>query len=303
MSHISVLLHESIEGLDIRDGDVYVDGTLGDGGHSAEVLKRFGSKITLVGIDRDADAIARVQVRFENEFPTEVSAGKIFLKQGNFRDVESILDSVGLKSANRFLFDIGLSSRQLEESGRGFSFQKYEPLLMTFEKTGSGVNARTVVNEWQEESLEQIIRGFGEEKFAWRIAKGIVAARTLAPIETTHQLVEIIKKSTPFYYHHGRIHPATRTFQAIRIAVNDELGAIHDGLIAAWNLLTPGGRIAVISFHSLEDRIVKHYFNELKVGEAKLITKKPVTASVSEIDSNPRSRSAKLRIIEKIIIN
>jgi len=301
MSHISVLLHESIEGLDIREGDVYVDGTLGDGGHSAEVLKRFGSKITLVGIDRDADAIARVQTRFEKEFPAEMSAGKIFLKQGNFRDVESILTSVGLKSANRFLFDIGLSSRQLEESGRGFSFQKDEPLLMTFEKTGSGVNARTVVNEWQEESLEQIIRGFGEEKFAWRIAKGIVSARALAPIETTHQLVDIIKKSTPFYYHHGRIHPATRTFQAIRIAVNDELGAIHDGLIAAWNLLTPGGRIAVISFHSLEDRIVKHYFNELKVGEAKLITKKPVTASENEIEANPRSRSAKLRIIEKIL--
>jgi 16S rRNA (cytosine1402-N4)-methyltransferase len=326
MSHISVLLHESIEGLDIHEGDVFVDGTLGDGGHTAEVIKKFGStsgKITVVGIDRDQDAIDRVTKKFTDQgiLSSENGAGatqNIFLKLGNFRNVEEILASVGLHSAQRFLFDIGLSSRQIDESGRGFTFQKDEPLLMTFEKTpaaGAGAEAgasttptaREVVNEWSEQNLAQIIEGFGEERFAYRIAKGIVAARTVKPIETTGELVEIIKKSTPFYYHHGRIHPATRTFQAIRIAVNDELEAIRDAMKSAWKLLTPGGRIAVISFHSLEDRIVKHYFNELKEAEtedgkpiARVITKKPITARDEEISQNPRSRSAKLRIIEKI---
>lgn len=318
MSHISVLLHESIEGLDIHEGDVFVDGTLGDGGHTAEVIKKFGGaapKITVVGIDRDQDAIDRVTKKFTDE---GILSSKVFLKLGNFRNVEEILASVGLNTAQRFLFDIGLSSRQIDESGRGFTFQKDEPLLMTFEKADNVTTgetkvsttptAREVVNEWSEENLYQIIQGFGEEKFAYKIAKGIVAARTLKPIETTGELVEIIKKATPFYYHRGRIHPATRTFQAIRIAVNDELEAIRDALKSAWKLLTPGGRIAVISFHSLEDRIVKQYFNELKETEdengkpiAKIISKKPIVATEEEIKQNPRSRSAKLRIIEKIV--
>ncbi len=309
MAHISVLLHESIEGLDIHDGDIFVDGTLGDGGHSAEVIRKFGNKVTVVGIDRDQDAINRVTERFAAEITAGQNSGsqKVFLKQGNFRDVASVLESVGFTHAQRFLFDIGISSRQFEESGRGFSFKKDEPLLMTFEKDkraengGTGVTAREVVNEWQEENLAQIIYGFGEERHSRKIAKGIVEARGKAPIETTGELVEIIKNSTPFYYHHGKIHPATRTFQAIRIAVNDELGAITEGLKSAWKLLTPGGRIAVISFHSLEDRIVKQYFNELKIeGIGKVITKKPITASEEELEANPRSRSAKLRIIEKV---
>ncbi len=295
MSHTSVLLHESIDGLDIHDGDVFVDGTLGDGGHTAEALARFKNKITVVGIDRDQESIDRVSKKLENE------SDKIFLKQGNFRNVDSILASLGFQNAHRFLFDIGMSSRQIEESGRGFSFKKDEPLVMTFEKDQTGlITARDVVNEWEEENLTQIIRGFGEERFASRIARGIVEARKSKPIDTTGDLVEIIMKFTPFYYHHGKIHPATRTFQAIRIAVNDELEAIRDGLKAAWKVLSPKGRIAVISFHSLEDRIVKHYFNELKNAElATAITKKPLTASEAEIESNPRSRSAKLRIIEK----
>lgn len=287
MSHTSVLLHESIEGLAVCEGDVFVDATLGDGGHSAEVLKKFGGKVTIVGIDRDADAIER-------------APKNVVLKQGNFRNIESILASLGIESAQRFLFDLGLSSRQIEESGRGFSFQKDEPLLMTFEKNVPTVTARDVVNEWQEETLVQIIKGFGGERFAGRIARGIVAARKKKTIETTGDLVEIVLKSTPFYYHRGKIHPATRTFQAIRIAVNDELEAIRDGLKSAWELLTPNGRIAVISFHSLEDRIVKLYFNELKkTGAATVITKKPIVAGEAEIKSNPRARSAKLRIIKK----
>ncbi|HLP43969.1 MAG TPA: 16S rRNA (cytosine(1402)-N(4))-methyltransferase RsmH, partial [Candidatus Nanoarchaeia archaeon] len=181
------------------------------------------------------------------------------------------------------------------------SFQKNEPLLMTFEKNvETGLTAKEIVNEWAEENLATIIKGYGEEKFAYRIAKMIVEARKKKSIETTTDLVEIIMKATPFYYHYGRIHPATRTFQAIRIAVNDELGAITNGLKEAWRLLAPKGRIAVISFHSLEDRIVKHYFNELKTTEnATVITKKPIVASEEEMNVNPRARSAKLRIIEK----
>ncbi len=329
VSHVSVLLNEAIDGLMIRAGDIFVDGTLGDGGHSLEVQKRFGDKVIIVGIDRDQNAIDRVQEKFAGVAGKEKEGtGKIFLRQGNFRNVEGILKSAGFEKADKFLFDIGLSSRQLEESGRGFSFKKDEPLIMTFENsidssvggssgTGAAFTAKEVVNTWQEESLADVIYGFGEEKFARRIAKGIVEARQTKEIETTGELVEIIKKSTPFYYHFGKIHPATRTFQAIRIAVNDELGSLADGLKSAWRVLSPGGRIAVISFHSLEDRIVKNYFNELKKGSdaygdedgnvnvngnvsrAKIITKKPIVASDEEVERNPRARSAKLRIIEK----
>lgn len=303
MAHTSVLLYESIDGLAIQPGDVYVDGTLGDAGHSLEVFKRFGDTVTIVGIDRDVDSLERVQKKLDENFSGESVKPKIFLKQGNFKNVVTILAESGMSNAERFLFDIGMSSRQIDESGRGFSFRKDEPLLMTFERVGTaGVfTAREVVNEWQEESLAQIFYGFGEERYAKKIAKGIVEARKVKPIETTTDLVQIILSSTPKSYHHGKIHPATRTFQAIRIAVNGELDAITEGLKAAWSILTPNGRIAVISFHSLEDRIVKQYFNELKKdGTGKVITKKPITASEEEIESNPRSRSAKLRIIEKI---
>jgi 16S rRNA (cytosine1402-N4)-methyltransferase len=297
MSHTSVLLNESIDGLAIRQGDVFVDGTLGDGGHSAEVFRKFGAAVTIIGIDRDSDAIARVRDRFTKLGADENSA--MFI-QGNYRHCDKILESLGRASASRVLLDIGLSSRQLEESGRGFSFQKDEPLMMTFEPNGE-LTAQVVVNNWEEQNLADIIYGFGEEKYSRRIARGIVEARNKKPIETTGELVDIIKKSTPIFYHFGKIHPATRTFQAIRIAVNDELSALQDGLKAAWKILLPTGRIAVISFHSLEDRIVKNYFNELKAdGTGRVITKKPIIATDEEIKNNPRSRSAKLRIIEKI---
>ncbi len=300
MTHTSVLLKETIDGLNIQPGDTFVDCTLGDGGHSVEVVTRFGNEVTIIGIDRDENSIAQAKEKLDS---VNANPQNIFLKLGNFRNVDQVLHSCGFGEADRFLFDIGLSSRQIEESGRGFSFQKKEPLLMTFEKSKeTGVTAREIVNEWAEENLATVIRGFGEEKFAGKIAKGIVMARKVKAIETTSDLVEIIMKSTPFFYHHGRIHPATRTFQALRIAVNDELGAISAGLKEAWKLLSPKGRIAVISFHSLEDRIVKQYFNELKLTEnAQVITKKPITATEEEINLNPRSRSAKLRIIEKIV--
>jgi len=304
MAHTSVLLHESIEGLSIRQGDVFVDATLGDGGHSAEVLSRFGESVNVIGIDRDQDMIDRVSNRFAAEFPAATESGSITLVQGNFRNIEKILKEKNINQVDRVLFDVGFNSRQIEESKRGFSFQKDEPLIMTFERPRSGtsdspVTARDVVNDWQEENLAAIIAGFGEERYAKRIARGIVEARAVQQIETTGELVRIIKASTPFYYHHGAIHPATRTFQAIRIAVNDELEAIREGLQGAWNKLTPGGRIAVIAFHSLEDRIVKHYFVQLASTGAKKVTKKPITATEEEMKINPRSRSAKLRIIEK----
>jgi len=303
MAHTSVLLNESIDGLAIQAGDVYVDGTLGDAGHSLEVFKRFGDSVTIVGIDRDQDSLDRVQKKLDEKFVGTTIKPKIFLKYGNFKNVNVLLAENGITKVERFLFDIGMSSRQIDESGRGFSFKKDEPLLMTFEREGTtGVyTAREVVNDWQEESLVDILYGFGEERYAKKIAKGIVESRKTKPIKTTTDLVNIILASTPKSYHHGKIHPATRTFQAIRIAVNGELDAITEGLKTAWSLLTPQGRIAVISFHSLEDRIVKQYFNELKKeGTGKVITKKPLTATEEEINKNPRSRSAKLRIIEKI---
>lgn len=323
MSHTSVLLQESIEGLEIRAGDVFVDATFGDGGHSRKILETFGDRIIMVGIDRDGDAIVRGR-----DIPEITRSKKVFLKQGNFRDIPTILESLGLKDAQRFLFDLGLNSRQIAESGRGFSFQKNEPLVMTYEKIGepadnddssgepadnddspgepseSGatrITAKDVVNDWEENNLFEIIKGFGEERFARKIARGIAETRKKKTIATTNDLVEIIMKSTPTFYHRQKIHPATRTFQAIRIAVNDELGALSQGLKSSWRLLTPNGRIAVISFHSLEDRIVKQYFNELKnKGEGALIVKRPIVAGEAEVSSNPRARSAKLRIIKKI---
>lgn len=298
MNHISVLLQEAIQGLDISNGDVILDGTLGSGGHTAEILKQFGSKVRVIGLDMDADALARTQERL-----SEFKDAHITLVESNFRHLDNVLKDLNLTNVNKILLDIGLSSNQFEESGRGFSFQKDEPLRMTFKKeTKEGdLDARTILNEWGEDTLHTIISSYGEERYARRIAKKIVETRTLAPIETTTQLVDIIKSATPVRYHHGGIHPATRTFQALRIAVNDELQALIEGLEKGFAHLAKGGRMAVISFHSLEDRIVKHYFLKLQKDElAKVITKKPIIPTDAEIEKNRRSRSAKLRIIQKI---
>ncbi len=295
MTHESVLLHEAIEGLDIKDGDVVVDATLGNGGHS-EALLSLGKDIHVIAIDLDPDAIDRSQKRLVQ------FGNKISFAQGNFRNLPTILESHATPRVSKILFDFGLSSNQLEESGRGFTFQRDEPLLMTFgrDTSGSVLTARDIVNDWQEDSLREIIRGFGEEKFSGRIARGIIEAREKKPIETTTELTNIILSMVPGFYRKGRIHAATRTFQAIRIAVNDELEAIKDGLKNGFEYLLPSGRIAAISFHSLEDRIVKQYFRSLAQEEvATIITKKPIVPTEHEIKQNPRSRSAKLRIIEK----
>ncbi|MFA5889228.1 MAG: 16S rRNA (cytosine(1402)-N(4))-methyltransferase RsmH [Candidatus Paceibacterota bacterium] len=296
--HISVLLHESIDGLDIKEGDIFVDGTLGNGGHSEEVCKRFGNKVSIVGIDLDLDAIKRSKVRLN---PLN---NKIHYVQGSFRNIDTILDSLSIEKVDRILLDVGLSSNQFEESGRGFSFQKDEPLIMSFKENldESDLTARQIVNNWDEENIRAILKGYGEEQFAYRIAKAIVTERGKKPIETTGELVEIILSATPKFYHHRKIHPATKTFQALRITVNDEIESLKEGISKGFERLNRNGRLAVISFHSLEDRVVKQFFREKDdAGQGERVTKKPISPDESEITLNPRARSAKLRIIKKYI--
>jgi 16S rRNA (cytosine1402-N4)-methyltransferase len=297
MQHKTVLLQKAIDGLDIKDGDIFVDGTLGGGGHTEEVCKRFGDKVKIIGIDLDSDAIKRSKERLAK------TKCNIVYAEGSFRDIDTILLSLGFKHADKILLDIGLSSNQFEESGRGFSFQKDEPLIMSFKKDlpEGDLTAGEIVNNWDEENLEAILEGYGEEQFAWRIARAIVSKRALKPIVTTSELVDIILGATPKFYHHQKIHPATKTFQALRITVNDEIRALKEGTRKSFELLNPSGRLAVISFHSLEDRVVKQFFNECeKSGTGKKTSKKPIVPGIEEALENPRARSAKLRIIEKI---
>ncbi len=297
MIHASVLLHESIDTLEIKNGDVFVDGTLGNGGHTLEVAKRFGDAVVMIGIDLDPDAIRRAEERIK-----PLSA-KVHYVHESFRNIDKVLESLNIDGANKILLDIGLSSNQFEESGRGFSFQKDEPLVMSFKKdlTEADLTAREIVNTWDLENIQAILSGYGEEQFAWKIAKAIVARREEKPIETTFDLVEVIKIATPKFYHHRKIHPATKTFQALRITVNDEIESLREGIRKGFYSLRPKGRLAVISFHSLEDRIVKQFFKEREEKEeGARITKKPITAGEEEVERNPRSRSAKLRVIEKL---
>jgi 16S rRNA (cytosine1402-N4)-methyltransferase len=296
MIHRSVLLKQAIEGLNIQPGDMVVDGTLGNGGHTRAIGEKFGNTITLIGIDLDKDAIDRSKERLK-----DLSLDITYVL-GSFRDIDTHLTKLGISQVNKVLLDIGLSSNQLEESGRGFAFRQDEPLKMTFKKElgEEEYDAYDIVNTWDEDSLRTIIRSYGEERFAGRIAKGIVRTRELSPIETTTDLVNVILASTPRFYHHGKIHPATRTFQALRITVNDELYALEEGLEKSFQALASKGRLAIISFHSLEDRIVKEHFKSLETSKQGVrITKKPITPNEEEVYENPRSRSAKLRIIEK----
>ena len=309
--HKSVLLQEVIGGLGLKDGATVLDGTFGAGGHSAEVLKRFPDA-RIIALDADNGAIARGQEKF---------GGKISFHNSNFRNLDQVLKQAGVERVDGIILDLGLSSDQLSPPaggfGRGFSFMKDEPLLMTFGSNGNMkenpspevLTAADVVNDWEEVNLEKIIRGYGEERFARKIARGIAERRKLGRIKTTADLVEVIENSVPGSYKRGRMHCATKTFQAIRIAVNDELGALSEGLKKGFEVLKSDGRMAVISFHSLEDRIVKRFYRE-KVKEGRAIfppkadqpraeIRKPITASKEEIMINPRARSAKLRIIQK----
>jgi 16S rRNA (cytosine1402-N4)-methyltransferase len=284
-----------LEYLDIKEGETVVDATLGGAGHAAEMARRLGPKGLFIGFDLDDAAIERAQNALRDAGCRLEFIGK------NFRELGSELEARSVREIHKALFDLGWSSFQLN-AGRGFSFNTNDPLLMTYAVNPStGLTAEQVVNLWTEESLADVIYGWGEERFARRIAKALVERRKSQKFTTARELAEAIARSVPASYRRGRIHPATKTFQALRIAVNDELGSLKEGLESAWRLLAVGGRIAVITFHSIEDRIVKQYFASLeKTGVGKRLTKKPYVPSETELRGNPRARSAKLRVIEKI---
>lgn len=288
--HKSVLLEESIQFLEIQNGDTIVDGTFGGGGHSKTILERYDG-VTMICVDLDEEA----RERFNKLFSTHHNA--IFI-HANFKDVDSILQKAGKQEIQKVLLDLGTSTFQLLSDTRGFSFQSDTPLKMTFSKEGShtGFTAEDIVNKWEETSIADIIYYYGEERMARKIAHAIVTARKEKSITSSKDLANLIEKTIP---RRGRIHPATKTFQALRIAVNDELGVLHDALTQWWNKLSVNGRIAVITFHSLEDRIVKRWMTTL-ADPKRVITKKPITPSRNELQTNSRSRSAKLRVIEKL---
>ena len=306
--HISVLLDECIENLNIKPDGIYVDGTLGLGGHSEQILKRLTTG-RLIGIDRDETAIQRTGERLK------AYADKMTLVHGNFCDVAQILDELCVDAVDGMLFDLGVSSPQLDESERGFSYMNDAPLDMRMDNT-SALTAWNVVNEWPEDELVRILRDYGEERFAPRIAAAICKRREEKEIETTLELVDIIRSAMPASALREKQHPAKRSFQAIRIAVNDELGSVERVMQKAIPCLNPGGRLAVITFHSLEDRIVKQAMAEAAKGctcppefpvcvcgkkpRVKLITRKPIVSGEEELERNPRARSAKLRICEKL---
>lgn len=295
MRHVTVLLNEAVAGLSPKSGGVYVDGTLGAGGHTEKICE-MAPRSTIIGIDADVEAIERAKARLAGMPCTLITSN-------NFNDkISQILDENEIDEVDGVLLDLGMSSDQLDRSGRGFSFLRDEPLKMTMESVSAtnALTAEKIVNSFTEEQLATVIYGYGEERYSRRIARAIVEARENSPITTTGQLADIIKKSVPVKYSHGKTHPATKTFQALRIAVNDELERLEKTLEDSFRKLKTGGRLSVISFHSLEDRIVKRFMKEKsKDGLGILINKKPITPSAEEIKINPRARSAKLRVIEK----
>lgn len=257
----------------------------------AEALK---GKLNIIGLDLDQAAISRARLSLEGKADT------VILECADYRKLDSILDKHGIGKIDMMLIDAGISSDELETSGRGFSFQKDEPLLMTMgDPAGYAFTARDIVNGWKEDDIANVIFAYGEERHARRIAGAIAAYRQRKRVETSGELAELIKLSVPPAYRRGKIHPATRTFQALRIAVNDELGALAEGLAKGYARLASGGRMAVISFHSLEDRIVKSFFKEKMRTDGASVGKKPVKPSPEEIAANPRARSAKLRTLIK----
>lgn len=308
-SHEPVLLNECVEGLAIDPDGIYVDGTLGGAGHSSEIARRLSERGTLIGIDRDRDAIEAASERLK-DFPCR----KILVKSNN-TEIASILEENGIDGIDGALLDLGVSSHQLDVADRGFSYMKDAPLDMRMDRD-EPVTAWELVNRLPEEELARIIKDYGEERYARRIASGIARARKNGDIETTGRLTDIIRSSMPAAARRENQHPAKRTFQALRIEVNGELTGLTDTLEELIKALRPGGRLAVISFHSLEDRIVKETIARHenpctcpknipvcvcgKVPDLKRITRKPLTASAEEEERNPRSRSAKLRIAEKI---
>lgn len=305
-AHIPVLLNEAVDALNVKPDGIYIDGTAGGGGHSAEILKRLGSEGRLISIDQDPTAIAAVTQRFQDD-------NRSVIVQSNFSQMAAVASDLNISGVDGVLLDIGVSSVQLDTPQRGFSFHNDAPLDMRMSQ--SGASAADLVNELSYKELARIISLYGEEKFASAIASNIVKYRENEKIETTLQLAEIIKQSYPAAKRRDG-HPARKTFQALRIAVNGELDRLEEGLDAAFSILNPGGRLAVITFHSLEDRITKQKMASWCTGctcpkdfpvcicgnkpKGRLVFRKPIEASLSELDKNSRSRSAKLRCFEKM---
>lgn len=307
--HTSVLFAETIDSLEVKPDGVYVDGTLGGGGHASGICEKLGKKGLLIGIDRDRDALSAAEKRLDN-----YKCRKIFV-QSNYSQVKSVLEDNCIDKIDGAVLDLGVSSFQLDNSERGFSYMQDAPLDMRMNADDS-FSAYDIVNTYSEKELTRIIREYGEERWASRIASFIVKARAEAPLTSTFELVDVIKAAVPASARREGPHPAKRTFQAIRIEVNDELGQLKKAVDEFCDVLAPGGRLAIITFHSLEDRIVKEIFARRvhpctcppefpicvcgKVPDIKKITGKPLTASKEELMSNPRARSAKLRVAEKI---
>ena len=307
-NHVSVLLNECLEGLNIKENGIYVDGTLGGAGHSSEILKRLSKEGRLIGIDQDTDALKAAKERLKDY-------SNVTFVHSNFSNIENVLNNLNIDGVDGILMDLGVSSYQLDEGERGFSYMKDSPLDMRMNREND-FSAYNVVNEYSEEDLYRIIRDYGEEKFAKRIASFIVENRQEKNIETTLELVEIIKNAIPAKARREGPHPAKRTFQAIRIEVNSELSILNKTIEDGVEKLNKGGRMAIITFHSLEDRIVKNKFRDLAVScrcpkefpvcvcgekaKVKIISRKAIEPTKEEVEINPRSRSAKLRVIEKL---
>jgi 16S rRNA (cytosine1402-N4)-methyltransferase len=306
--HVSVLLNETINGLNIKKDGIYVDGTMGGAGHSSEILKHLNEEGRLIGIDQDIDALNAARERLKDY-------KNVTFVHDNFYNVKEILNSIDIDYIDGIMMDLGVSSYQLDQPERGFSYMHDAPLDMRMNRDDS-LSAYDVINEYSQEELYKVIRNYGEEKFAKRIAQFIVERRKANNISTTFELVEIIKNAIPAKFRRNGPHPAKRTFQAIRIEVNKELEILNNTIEDSVDKLNVGGRIAIITFHSLEDRIVKHKFKQLanpctcppdfpicvcgKKPKLKLIRNKPIIADEKELELNPRSRSAKLRVAEKI---
>ena len=297
MGHIPVLLQETIDLLHPTLGNTVLDCTFNRAGHSTELAKKIGKEGTLIGFDLDHVALEEGKKVLEKELGKNIP--QVIVCETNFRHVVDVLKEKKIKHVDVLLADLGLSSQELDISGRGFTFQKEEPLQMTLSSRPDAlITAYTVVNEWSQETLVDILKGFSDESFAGRIARNIVEAREIKPITTTKQLADIVYHAVPVAYKKGKIHPATKTFQAIRMAVNDEVGALQELLRSLPQVVASGSRVGFISFHSVEDRLVKNYFRDNKE-EWKEITKKPVAPTLQEEKENPRSRSAKLRVYIK----
>lgn len=306
--HVSVLLQETVDGLNVKPDGIYVDGTLGGGGHSYEVCTRLGVKGSIIGIDQDEAAIEAASIRLKD------FGEKVTIVRSNYCDMKSRLHELGIDKVDGIMLDLGVSSYQLDTADRGFSYREDAALDMRMDQR-SEMTARDIVNDYSEMDLYRVIRDYGEDKFAKNIARHIVRERAKRPIETTGELTEVIRHAIPMKFQKKTGHPAKRTFQAIRIELNRELDVLRDSLDDMIDMLNPGGRLCIITFHSLEDRIVKSAFKKNenpctcpsdfpvcvcgKVSKGRVITRKPILPSEEEMEVNSRSKSAKLRIFER----